>query len=120
MSVKKEAIKRALVLLRASGARFLIIEDDGVRHGDIKEAVAVKPSSRKLLRAQFDLRSLGYVDTIRALAPGRSHVFQAPDECPVSRLQKAISGTGVKVHGPGNCMTSVDHVRNTVEILRLQ
>lgn len=114
MNVKEIARDRALSMLKASGAQYVVIDADGVKHthGDIDIALPKKKSKR---RPHF--MSKHYKPYVENLKVGESAVIPVA-EYSLSELRKAISSWCCHMWGNGSNIT---HGESThVEVLRLK
>lgn len=107
-AVRKNAIKRAVSMLRSAGARFAVLEDDGTQHGDL-EIVRTVPSTRR----RYGTFSDYYKPLIENLMVGDSAFVpwgEFGDEDVRESFRGSISSYMVKLWGKGSFVTHAnDH-----------
>jgi len=117
-SVKQIALSRALSMLKASGAKFAIITEEGetITHGDIE--ITKKVEKKRHVKTHRPVGALvkHYGPLLKPMKPG--DVVTVPlGGFGLRELRAAISAWGVHTWGPKSCI--VASKENSVEILRV-
>lgn len=69
--VHKIAVKRALAMLQAAGAKYKVIETDGTEHGELTVAPPVKPRTRTI-REPMGTKLAAFGPYVKSMKPGDS------------------------------------------------
>ena len=116
MSVKQEAVARAVKLLGAAGARFKIICDDGAEYGEL--TVCADETRPKRRAKHFSSYYKPYLDKLEP--GGIVSIPYAPFRDEVSVLSSSISAWGIIAWGKGNCITARNDAEGTIEVMRVE
>jgi hypothetical protein len=117
-SVKQIALGRAINMLKASGAKFAIITDEGetITHGDIE--ITKKVEKKRYVKTHRPVGALvkHYGPLLKPMQPG--DVATVPlGGFELKELRAAISAWGVHAWGPKSCI--VASKKDGVEVLRV-
>lgn len=115
--VQAVALGRALALLKAAGVKFAVIDEDGIKHGELEIA---EPKTRKVFgpRKRWDKEIMpGYREQISKMQPGDQIEWVLADHQQALAFQKVSSGCAHANFGSDNYITLVKG--NEVELLRV-
>lgn len=114
--LRNEAIKRAVLLLQASKAKFKVIAEDGTEYGDLAIAPPVSGIKRKRMFKSGELQA-HYKPYLDKLEPGDLASIPILSYPPES-LRSAITAAACNRWGKGSAMSCVRE--DNVELLRIQ
>lgn len=106
-------------MLKAAGAQFKVIAEDGTEYGDL---IVTVPKQRKHLDRSAMHERLKIKERISAMKVGDVEVFVLPpdlfsDDLDPSKLQAIIAGHCTNTLGKGACTTHRNG--DSVEVLRI-
>lgn len=113
MTIKQDAVKKALALLKAANAMYRIIEEDGSEYTNIVEKKKTrtyqypKGALTSYLRPHVENMEMGELIEIPV------------GEFNLHSLQSAVTGWFCNNKGNGSCMSSVNKDKNVVEVIRI-
>lgn len=112
-AIQTKALQDAITRLNAIGAKFAIVDADGVKHGSLE--LEATPSHRKI----NNFMQFGYQDKVRDMAIGDVLVFNEVTD-PAVRLsyQSSILACGIKAFGKGS-MISCTNEDGAIEVMRV-
>jgi hypothetical protein len=119
MSVKNEALTKALRTLDALGAKYKVVTATGEEFGDlvVKKAPSGKPSVPR-----NDYKHLGYVEVVSTLKVGDVAVLPVPEELDKNGADKyrgTVASKANQLFGRGSAVTAWAEDRRAIEILRI-
>lgn len=118
-AVQVQTIIRAINMLKAAGAKFKVITEDGDEYGDLEVVI---PKQRKHMDRSAMHERLKIKERIGAMKVGDVEVFTLPPDMHTenldpSKLQSIIAGHCTNVLGKGACTTHRNG--DSVEVLRI-
>ena len=113
--IKAKALEQAIKILDALKLSYLIIDENGNKHGSL-EAV----EQRKRAPSEFPRGEVrGYIlPFIKDMKVGDIAQVNA-GKYGVERIRANMTSWMIEKYGKGSCTTSANHETNTVEILRI-
>lgn len=122
MSIQNIAIQRAIALLNASGAEYIIRpkEGDDIVRGSLQLYVPpVVPERKRIQRVPMGFYKAIYDPMVANMQPGDVWSYVCPPEIDIDGLRSAVSSELNKHFGNGNGMTTIDKKTRKVEALRV-
>ena len=113
--IKKSTLLRAIAMLEAVGARYEIVDPDGVRHGKLEEE---KTSKRRPLELPYGTLTAYVKPFIENMKVGDVQVIDLGSYSGLS-IQSVVANWLIKRHGNGCCTTRIDRKKNALEVLRI-
>lgn len=112
--IKLTAIKKAIGLLAAAGAQYKVLLDDVV----VIDTIPAKPGKKPYKRSGAEYISHFKQEVEKLENPETSVLtIHVPEHLDVRAFRGALAGYLSKRFGNGTCITSIDPVKRTVEVL---
>ena len=113
MSIKQDAVKKALAMLKAANAMYRIIEEDGTEYTNIVE-------KKKLREYQYPRGALTNYIRPHLMPMEAGDLVEIPvGEFNLQSIQSAATSWFCNNRGNGSCMSSVNKDKNVVEVIRI-
>ncbi len=116
MSIKEEALIKALRTLDALGAKYKVVTATGEEHGELQLA-QTEPS-----KPRNTFKELGYIDVVAGLQVGDVAKLPLPSGMSpenAERYRGTVASKGCQLWGKGNTMTAWADDKQAIEILRI-
>lgn len=113
-----KAIQDALRNLNAAGCKYVIQKADGTVINGGLEIAPVKAARKKEQRPRTNFAQSGYMEVLKAAKVGEVLELPYGDFVPED-YRSTISASASRHFGNGNAMTTVNHEKRCVELLRL-
>lgn len=91
-TVKSEAVRRAILLLRAAGVQYAVVDADGILHGNLP----IKPAQKRASPKYDNQGKFGYQEKLDAAQPGDVLVFEADTEEEAESLRGSIGSRAIR------------------------
>ena len=112
---REKLLKECLKKLDMLKAKYCVIDEDGNKHGEliVEEKKAVE---------RHDYKSLGYMETVRAMEPGDTYTFTescdwGDDRVKRENYRSAISSCGNRAFG-GDCFHTTVNADKSITATR--
>lgn len=109
------ALDRAIALLNAAKAKYKIILPDGTEYGEL---VVIPPKPKRNFKHQRGELTAYFQPLLEGMQPGEVRTIPADKYGPV-HLRASLSGWCTGRWGNGNAITSINHEKNEVEVMRV-
>jgi hypothetical protein len=119
--IQKSALNKAINILNAINAKYLVIDSDGETHKNHQFNIVEKP--QKIVRAEsvFPRGEVKnhFLPLVKNMVAGDVAVIDA-GKYGAERVRGSICSWFSQMHGNGTATTSINSRNNTVEVLRIK